>query len=83
MLPNIDLTSLHGAPLDRRAARKSLQGGNMAHDPTWPRTEERPRARSASGSIACIVFVGAMGAAFWFGAIWASQTWITLPAFMR
>jgi hypothetical protein len=55
----------------------------MAHEPAWSRTEEVSRARSAGGSIACILFVGAMGAAFWFGAIWASQTWFNLPTFLR
>ena len=31
---------------------------------------------TGAGAIACIVFVGAMGAAFWIGAIWASQAWL-------
>ena len=30
----------------------------------------------AGGSIACILFVGAMAAAFWIGTIWASQAWL-------
>ncbi len=49
----------------------------MAHDPTWTSSSSRPpRTRGAAGSIACILFVAAMGAAFWIGAIWASQSWL-------
>jgi hypothetical protein len=47
----------------------------MAHEPTWGR-QAAPRARSkGASSIACIMLVLAMGAAFWMGAIWASQAW--------
>jgi hypothetical protein len=35
-----------------------------------------PRARSkTASSISCMVFLAAMGAAFWVGALWASQSW--------
>jgi hypothetical protein len=47
----------------------------MAQDPVWGRIAvARPRQRAA-GPIAGILFVGAMGAAFWLGALWASQPW--------
>jgi hypothetical protein len=36
-------------------------------------SQARPRA---GGSIACILFVGALAAAFWMGTIWASQAWL-------
>lgn len=49
----------------------------MAHDPAWERTAApRARAKGAGGAIACILFVAAMGAAFWIGTIWASQAWL-------
>jgi hypothetical protein len=53
----------------------------MAHEPTWARhTAPRVGAKGASAKgagapIACILFVTAMGAAFWVGAVWASQSW--------
>jgi len=48
----------------------------MAHEPVWGRKGlPKPRATTVS-SISCMVFVAAMGAAFWIGAIWASQTWL-------
>jgi hypothetical protein len=44
----------------------------MAHRPF----EARPVIPSSKGSsIACVLFVGALGAAFWIGAIWASHAW--------
>lgn len=46
----------------------------MIDDPAWARQAARPRSRTA-GPLAGILFVAAMGAAFWFGAIWASQSW--------
>ncbi len=47
----------------------------MAHDPTWdPRSSARPRVKTARGSVACMLFVAAMGAAFWIGTFWASQS---------
>jgi hypothetical protein len=50
----------------------------MARDSDWARHEAaRARPKGAS-SVACMVFVAAMGAAFWMGAIWASQTWMAL-----
>ena len=36
--------------------------------------------RGAVASIACIVFVAAMGAAFWVGAVWASHAWFGVQA---
>ncbi|HEY1752036.1 MAG TPA: hypothetical protein VGG29_12280 [Caulobacteraceae bacterium] len=47
----------------------------MAHEPVWVR-EAKTRAKGAGSPIACILFVGAMGAAFWIGTIWASQSWV-------
>jgi hypothetical protein len=50
----------------------------MAHEPVWERPPApQARAKGAGGSIACILFVGAMGAAFWIGTIWASQAWLS------
>ena len=46
----------------------------MAEHPVWARLAARPRPKTAS-PIAGILFVAAMGAAFWIGAIWASQAW--------
>jgi hypothetical protein len=45
----------------------------MAQDPAWGRPALRPRVRS--GPVVGILFVAAMSAAFWLGAIWASQPW--------
>jgi hypothetical protein len=48
----------------------------MAHQPTWGRPAvSKDRPKGAGAPIACILFVTAMGAAFWIGAVWASQTW--------
>ena len=50
----------------------------MAHEPNWARqSAPRARTKSAGACIACMLFVAAMGAAFWIGTLWASQTWIT------
>jgi hypothetical protein len=51
----------------------------MAHGPAWARrAAPRTPAKGAGSPIACIVFVTAMGAAFWIGALWASQSWWAL-----
>jgi hypothetical protein len=51
----------------------------MAHEPVWGRqAAPRAKARSGGASVACLLFVTAMGAAFWIGAIWASQSWLEL-----
>jgi hypothetical protein len=51
----------------------------MAHEPVWARRNP-PKAQSrAAGSISCMVFLAAMAAAFWCGAVWASQAWFVLP----
>jgi hypothetical protein len=51
----------------------------MAHQPTWARqAAPRSRPQGAGAPIACILFVTAMGAAFWIGAVWASQSWFAL-----
>ena len=51
----------------------------MAHEPTWARpAAPRARPKGAGAPIACILFVTAMGAAFWIGTVWASQTWFAL-----
>jgi len=46
----------------------------MIQDPAWVREAAKRRTRVASPLVG-ILFVAAMGAAFWFGAIWASQAW--------
>ena len=49
----------------------------MAHEPVWARQRaSRAQAKGAGAPIACIVFVAATGAAFWIGAVWASQSWL-------
>ena len=49
----------------------------MAHEPALSRrVAPRTGTKSAGGVIACMLFVTAMGAAFWIGAIWASQSWL-------
>ena len=51
----------------------------MAHGPTWGRpAAPKDRPKGAAASIACILFVTAMGAAFWIGTVWASQSWFAL-----
>jgi hypothetical protein len=48
----------------------------MAYGPGWARRAAPKTALKGAGApIACIVFVTAMGAAFWIGALWASQSW--------
>ncbi len=50
-----------------------------AYGPTWARrTAPKSSAKRAGSPVACIVFVTAMGAAFWMGALWASQSWWAL-----
>jgi hypothetical protein len=49
----------------------------MTREPTWGRHGiARAETRKAGACIACMVFVAAMGAAFWIGTLWASQIWI-------
>ena len=51
----------------------------MAHQPSWGRPAvSRDRPKGAGAPIACMLFVTAMGAAFWVGAIWASQSLFAL-----
>jgi len=51
----------------------------MAHGPSWARqTASKAGAKGAGAPIACMLFVTAMGAAFWVGAAWASQSWFAL-----
>jgi len=47
----------------------------MAHEPVWVRRAASKARSKTAGSISCMVFVAAMGAAFWVGTIWASQSW--------
>jgi hypothetical protein len=47
----------------------------MAHEPVWVRKDSARSFGKTASCISCMVFVAAMGAAFWIGAIWASQTW--------
>ena len=51
----------------------------MAHEPTWGRpAAPRARPKGAAAPIASILFVTAMGAAFWIGTVWASQSLFAL-----
>ena len=51
----------------------------MAHEPTRvSRAASAVRGKSGGACIACMVFVAAMGAAFWIGTLWASQAWIAV-----
>jgi len=51
----------------------------MAHEPSWgPPAAIKARSKSGGACIACMVFVAAMGAAFWIGTLWASQAWIAV-----
>jgi hypothetical protein len=48
----------------------------MAQGPGWERpAAARSRAKGAS-CVACMAFMAAMGAAFWVGTLWASQSWM-------
>ena len=47
----------------------------MAQEPIWVRKAAPRAASKAASSISCMLFVAAMGAAFWIGAIWASHAW--------
>ena len=48
----------------------------MALEPTWARpTVSKAKAKGAT-CVASMMFLAAMGAAFWIGAIWASQAWL-------
>jgi hypothetical protein len=51
----------------------------MAHEPIWARQIASKARTRAAGSISCMVFLAAMAAAFWCGAVWASQAWFVLP----
>jgi hypothetical protein len=51
----------------------------MAHEPGWARqAAAKSGPKGAGAPIACMLFVTAMGAAFWLGAVWASQSWFAL-----
>ena len=56
----------------------AFQGGDMAHEPNWARTAAPKAKASGASCVACMVFVAAMGAAFWMGTLWASQSWTAL-----
>ena len=48
----------------------------MANEPIWaPRAAPKAAAKGAS-CVACMVFIAGMGAAFWIGTLWASQSWM-------
>ena len=48
----------------------------MAQDPSWDRqAAAKARAKGAS-CVACMLFLAGMGAAFWIGTLWASQSWM-------
>jgi hypothetical protein len=52
---------------------------HSAHGPVWARpAAPKTRPKGGGGPIACILFVTAMGAAFWIGTLWASQSWLAL-----
>ena len=50
----------------------------MAHEPGWARTTAPKAKASGASCVACMVFVAGMGAAFWLGTLWASQSWMAL-----
>ena len=50
----------------------------MAHEPIWGRTAAPKAKASGASCVACMVFVAGMGAAFWIGTLWASQSWTSL-----
>jgi hypothetical protein len=75
MFPNRALTSRR-VRRSTGALARCVKGGDMTDQPLRARpatSQARPRA---GGSIACILFVGALAAAFWMGTIWASQAWL-------
>jgi hypothetical protein len=48
----------------------------MVQDPSWDRqAAAKTRAKGAS-CVACMAFLAGMGAAFWIGTLWASQSWM-------
>ena len=48
----------------------------MPHEPVWARRAV-PKARAKGANcVASMVFLAAMGAAFWIGTLWASQSWM-------
>jgi hypothetical protein len=50
----------------------------MPNEPTWAR-QGAPKARAKGATcVASMVFMAAMGAAFWIGTVWASQSWFSL-----
>ena len=48
----------------------------MAYEPAWRSKAARDQSAPRRGSISCMLFLAGMGAAFWIGAIWASQAWL-------
>ncbi|HEY2709038.1 MAG TPA: hypothetical protein VGI95_13385 [Caulobacteraceae bacterium] len=50
----------------------------MAHEPTWARSAVPKAKTKGPACVASMLLVAGMGAAFWMGAIWASQSWIGL-----
>jgi hypothetical protein len=48
----------------------------MPHEPSRARTSAPKAKASGASCVACMVFVAGMGAAFWLGTFWASQSWI-------
>ncbi|MGH6956995.1 MAG: hypothetical protein ACREEW_10070 [Caulobacteraceae bacterium] len=44
----------------------------------WTRRAVATPRRKATSCVASMVFVAAMGAAFWIGTIWASQAWMAV-----
>ena len=50
----------------------------VPNEPTWARQgATKARAKGAT-CVASMVFMAAMGAAFWIGTVWASQSWFSL-----
>jgi len=47
----------------------------MTFDRTLSRRFAARRREKPANPVACILFVAAVGASFWIGAIWASQAW--------
>jgi hypothetical protein len=54
----------------------AFQGGEMALEPTWARTTTPKAKVKGAACVVSMAFMAAMGAAFWIGAMWASQSWM-------
>jgi hypothetical protein len=48
----------------------------MALEPSWARTTTPKAKVKGATCVVSMAFMAAMGAAFWIGALWASQSWM-------